>query len=131
MKQIVQTIFLLAMLIGSDVFAAQIVINLKITGALPSSVQIGGWGVTVQMPVTGVSIRTLSVVNRQLDASSFFASGVTPISNNLLGSFNFPDVTSNLPYCMLASLGNTGTPVGQVATLVFDLAVKLENFSDL
>ena len=62
-----------------------------------------------------------------LDSTAFFKSGVTPSSFTFTGSYNKPDVTSTVPYIMASNAGDTvkplsGTAVGEVATLVFDIA---------
>ena len=54
-------------------------------------------------------------------------SGVSLSSFTFVSSFNKPDTTSAVPYVMVSSLGDTsdplaGTAVGEVATLVFDIA---------
>ena len=105
----------------------QAVLKLKTVGTPVAGKTVGGWSVTVGIPATGLSIKTVSASDLNLDAKAFFASGVTPATYTLLASYNKPDVASLRPYLLVGTLGNTsnpisGTDVGEVATLVLDIA---------
>ena len=105
----------------------QAILKLKTVGALANGKQVGGWQLTVKMPANGISIKTQSATDKALDAAAFLKSGVTPNSFTFVGSFNTPDASSSVPYVMVSNLGNTsdllmGTAVGEVATLIFDIA---------
>lgn len=102
--------------------AATLLLKLKTTGTLPANELVGGWSATVLLPAY-----VAAPVSRELDSSSFYASGVTPATFTLSGSYNDPDTNYPVPYLVLASLGDTsnpanGTLTGEVATVVLGLA---------
>ncbi len=102
--------------------AATLLLKLKTIGTLPANERVGGWSATVLLPAY-----VAAPVSRELDASAFYASGVTPSIFSLAGSYNVPDANYTAPYMVLTSLGDTsnptnGTLTGEVATLVLSLA---------
>ncbi|MDU0460624.1 MAG: hypothetical protein RW306_17990 [Geobacteraceae bacterium] len=102
--------------------AATLLLKLKTTGTLSANERVGGWSATVLLPAY-----VAAPVSRELDVSSFFASGVTPATFTLAGSYNVPDTNYPVPYLVLASLGDTsnpanGTLTGEVATVMLSLA---------
>lgn len=102
--------------------AATLLLKLKTVGTLSANDRVGGWSATVLLPAY-----ITAPVSRELDASAFYASGVTPSIFSLAGSYNFPDANYPAPYMVLTSLGDTsnptnGTLTGEVATLVLNLA---------
>jgi len=105
----------------------QAVLKLKTVGTPVAGKMAGGWQVTVGIPDAGLSIKTVSASDMTLDATAFFASGVTPPTYTLQGSYNMPGSASVHPYLLVgAAAGSSdllaGTKVGEVATLVFDIA---------
>lgn len=110
---------------------SQAILKLKTTGTVPGGSKIGAWGVTVKIPASGISIKTASTGTIALDSAAFFPSGVaapSAFSFTYSGTFNVADSTSTTPYLLLASLGDTAntangmSAVGEVATIVFDIA---------
>jgi len=133
MKSRIKIILFLAFVLVSGVLpepasAGQLFLKLKTVGTLPAGDLVGGWQATVLLPASGVTIKTVFGSN-QLDPASFYASGVTPATFKLFGSYNGPDTTSPtypVPSLILATLDTSnlvnGTQSGQVATLVLETA---------
>ena len=116
-----------ALTFTAPVVYTQAILKLKTVGTLPSGKLVGGWQATIKMPATGISIKTKSSTNMALDATAFYKSGVTPAGFTFTGSYNKPDASSTVPYVMVSNVGDltdplAGTALGEVATLVFDIA---------
>lgn len=118
--------FLLVCFQAAAADASTLLLKLKTTGTLPTGALVAGWSAAIRLPASNVTIIT-NPATQQLAATSFYASGVTPSTYFLLGSFNAPDAVYTVPYLKVASLGNvsdpsSGTLTGEVATIVLSIA---------